>query len=171
MISISYLRASYTFLFPILSRTQVLECLKKYLQRARTGHYPRIIYAYNTAEYIGKEVKTIRNTVGGQLRTIIPYTQERNKISERFNRIKLDGVQTLLFMVKIDYSYWTYAACDVSIKQNLLTHSATVHCPYVQWTGAQPKMRKFYIYCQIFRIPALPRGQKLDSRSETVRLI
>lgn len=125
MTTFTNIGSRYTFVLPLTSRTQVLECLQKAVKYGlkQTGNYPRIIYADNASDYIVIAMKKRINTVGGAIQTTIAHKKEENRIAERVNLTIMDVVRTVLYTATMDDTYCPYNECCASLNQIQLTYS------------------------------------------------
>lgn len=74
MIKFTDIESRYTFILPMHSRVQVVECMEKAIQyvKYQTGHSSRIMYSDNAAEYIGVVVMEILTNSGSTSCTTVP---------------------------------------------------------------------------------------------------
>ena len=67
-----------------------------------------------------------------------PYTPEQNGVAERYNRIIVQMIRSMLVWAKLPHSFWGEAAMTANYLRNLLPTAKVDRSPEEKWAEQKP---------------------------------
>lgn len=156
--------------YPITSKSEVLDCFEEYVQTAEAKFDVRVsrVRCDNGGEYRNARFDQFCRKRGIQVEFTVPYTPEQNGVSERMNRTLVERARSMLICAGIHKVFWAEAVMTAAYLVNrsparALRENAT---PYHLWTGEKPDVSGLRVFgCPVFCHVPKELRRKLDGKS------
>lgn len=106
----------------------------------------------NGGEYISKNFKAFRTSVGIKREYTVPYNPQQNGVAERKNRTIVEAAKAMLHDQNLHFSFWAEATNTVVYIQNRCPHSILENItPEEVFTGNKPDLSHLRIFgCPVY---------------------
>ncbi|KAF2884696.1 hypothetical protein ILUMI_21493 [Ignelater luminosus] len=92
------------------SKAEVVNCLKTFLNEAdAAGHTIKEFLCDGSREFNNKDVRSVLESKGTNLRVVMPYTPEQNDCVERENCTLVESARTMIHAKKLPIKLWSEA--------------------------------------------------------------
>lgn len=139
----------YRVVFFIKEKSEVKNCLKRYLQNVSTemGHSIKCFRSDNGLEYANADVSTILQERGIQHQRTVPFTPEQNGSAEREMRTIVEAARTMLHAKNLPTKLWAEAVnTAVFVLNRSGTSSVVDKTPYSLWYNKNPDILNMHVF-------------------------
>jgi transposase InsO family protein len=139
----------FTWIYFLRQKSEVFQHLKdfKALVETQSGKKIKILRSDNGGEYVNHEIHNIFHEAGIQLKHMVPYTPQQNRVVERKNISLKEMASCMLHAKSLPQRLLAQALNCATYIQNRSPHRYVKDkTPYEAWSGLKPEVTHFHIF-------------------------
>lgn len=167
---------SFMFVYPIKSKTQVLDKFKKFLVDWRQVSKEKILKLRtdNGTEFENAAFDSLLANEGIYHELTVPYCPEMNGFIERSNRTVIESARSMIHAARLPLGLWAEAVnTAVHILNRVPCKALGFISPYEEMTGIKPSLVEMKVFGSegLVHIPDELRSGKMAAKSKPMLLV
>ena len=139
----------------------------------QSGYAFKRIRADNRNEFVNQRLRNWACQEGIKWEFSAPYTPQQNGVTERGNRIIMEGARSMLLGANLPNNLWSYAVKTKCYVLNRTGTTSTVDfmTPYERFWQKKPTIGHLRVFGTLGYATSPKKKKKLDSRGQRVRML